>query len=108
MESISSSSTSSVCLVLANPVPAGINLPTTTFSFNPLRLSLLPVVAASVNTLVVSWNEAAETKESVAKEALVIPRRSLLYFICCFFLDLRSLFTTLILESSTCSPIRKS
>ena len=30
------------------PVPAGINLPTTTFSFNPLNTSFLPVTEASV------------------------------------------------------------
>ena len=30
-------------------------------------------MAASVSTLVVSWKEAADRKESVAREALVIP-----------------------------------
>ena len=30
------------------PVPAGINLPTTTFSLRPLRWSFLPVTAAAV------------------------------------------------------------
>ena len=52
------------------PEPAGINLPTITFSFNPLSSSRLPRIAASVITRVVSWNEAAEINESVAKEAL--------------------------------------
>ena len=36
------------------PVPAGISLPTATFSFKPSNSSLLPAVAASVKTLVVS------------------------------------------------------
>jgi hypothetical protein len=36
------------------PVPAGINLPTITFSFNPSRVSCFPETAASVRTLVVS------------------------------------------------------
>ena len=44
-----------------------------TFSFKPMRWSTFPLMAASVRTLVVSWKEAAERKESVAKEALVIP-----------------------------------
>ena len=33
-------------------------------------------MAASVRTRVVSWNEAAESHESVAREALVIPIHS--------------------------------
>jgi len=45
-----------------------------TFSFRPTRRSRLPSSAASVRTLVVSWKEAAERKDSVASEALVIPR----------------------------------
>jgi len=36
------------------PVPAGISLPTITFSFNPNSLSFFPFIAASVRTLVVS------------------------------------------------------
>ena len=44
-----------------------------TFSFNPWRISVLPLIAASVKTLVVSWNEAAERNDSVSKDALVIP-----------------------------------
>ena len=59
------------------PVPAGISLPTTTFSFNPLKWSFLPVTAASVRTLVVSWKDAADMNESVAKDALVIPSKTL-------------------------------
>ena len=35
----------------------------------------LPVTAASVSTRVVSWKEAAEMKDSVARDALVIPSR---------------------------------
>ena len=44
-----------------------------TFSFRPRRWSTLPRMAASVSTLVVSWKEAADIQESVAREALVIP-----------------------------------
>ena len=54
----------------------GMSLPMMTFSYRPTRWSTLPLMAASVRTLVVSWKEAAERKESVAKEALVIPIRS--------------------------------
>ena len=38
----------SIHLFLINPVPAGINLPTITFSFKPLNLSTFPLMAASV------------------------------------------------------------
>ena len=48
-----------------------------TFSFNPIKSSSLPLIAASVNTLVVSWNDAADKKLSVASEALVIPSNAL-------------------------------
>ena len=50
---------------LTEPVPAGTNLPTITFSFNPDNLSTLPFIAAYVKTLVVSWKEAAEINDSV-------------------------------------------
>ena len=59
--------------ILVEPVPAGINRPTITFSFKPSSLSTLPLIAASVRTLVVSWNEAADINEFVCNEALVIP-----------------------------------
>ena len=39
------------------PAPAGISLPMMTFSFRPTRWSTLPLMAASVRTLVVSWKE---------------------------------------------------
>ena len=55
------------------PVPAGINLPIITFSLRPTSGSTLPLIAASVRTLVVSWNEAADKNELVASEAFVIP-----------------------------------
>ena len=41
-----------------------------TFSFRPTRWSTLPLMAASVRTFVVSWKEAAERKDSVAKRSL--------------------------------------
>ena len=36
----------------------------------------MPSMAASVSTFVVSWNDAADRNESVAKEAFVIPSSS--------------------------------
>ena len=42
-----------------------------TFSLSPIKKSSFPSIAAWVNTLVVSWKEAADKKESVAKEAFV-------------------------------------
>jgi len=55
------------------PVPAGIFLPIITFSFKPLRVSTLPLTAASVKTLVVSWKLAADNQESVSTEDFEIP-----------------------------------
>src|SRR6187431_2370338 len=52
------------------PVPAGISLPMMTFSLRPTRLSLAPLMAASVSTRVVSWNEAAARNEDVFSDAL--------------------------------------
>ena len=63
--------------ILVNPVPAGINLPTITFSFNPSRLSTFPFIEASVKTRVVSWKDAAEINELVCNDAFVIPNRTL-------------------------------
>ena len=57
----------------AMPVPAGISLPMMMFSFSPTRVSERDSMAASVSTRVVSWKEAAESHESVASEALVMP-----------------------------------
>ncbi len=37
-------------------------------------MSVFPLIAASVRTLVVSWTLDAEMKDSVESEALVIPR----------------------------------
>ena len=77
-EYYSSINYSSTVLLVANlgsnkPVPAGINLPTIMFSFNPFKLSVLPLIVASVNTLVVSWKLAALSHESTSLFALVIP-----------------------------------
>ena len=44
-----------------------------TFSLSPRSQSDLPSIAASVRTLVVSWNEAADMKLSVLSDAFVIP-----------------------------------
>ena len=58
------------------PLPAGINLPVITFSFKPCNGSILPLIAASVKTFVVSWNDAPDKNESVSKAAFVIPKTS--------------------------------
>ena len=58
------------------PVPAGISLPMITFSLRPSRPSFLPSIAASVRTRVVSWNDAADSHDSVASDAFVIPMSS--------------------------------
>ena len=39
-------------------------------------MSLEPLTAASVNTLVVSWKDAADMNDSVTSDAFVIPRRT--------------------------------
>src|SRR5437762_2425103 len=44
------------------------------FSFNPKRSSRAPRIAASVNTRVVSWNEAAEMNDCVVRLAFVMPK----------------------------------
>src|SRR5918997_4824999 len=55
------------------PVPAGMSLPMMMFSLSPLSPSLRLSMAASVSTRVVSWNDAADSHESVASDALVMP-----------------------------------
>jgi hypothetical protein len=62
--------------VMVPPVPAGTRRPTMTFSLSPCRVSILPATAASVSTLVVSWNDAAEMNDGVCSDALVIPSRT--------------------------------
>ena len=44
-----------------------------TFSLMPRRSSVLPQIAASVRTLVVSWKDEAEMNDSVESDAFVIP-----------------------------------
>ena len=63
---------------LSIPVPAGISLPIRTFSLRPISESVLPLIAASVRTFVVSWNEAADKNDYVASDAFVIPRSTFL------------------------------
>src|SRR5580692_9913100 len=58
------------------PVPAGMSLPMMTFSFRPRSESDLAWIAASVSTRVVSWKEAADSHDSVASDALVMPIRT--------------------------------
>ena len=47
-----------------------------TFSLRPRRWSVLPQIAASVSTLVVSWKDEARMNDSVESDALVMPRSS--------------------------------
>ena len=58
------------------PVPAGISLPMMMFSLRPSSESERDSMAASVSTRVVSWNDAADSHESVASDALVMPMSS--------------------------------
>src|SRR5258708_38905202 len=44
-----------------------------TFSFNPSISSVLPWMAADDNSLVVSWNDAADIQLGTPNDALVIP-----------------------------------
>ena len=69
----SNSLTSRYCRM---PVPAGIRWPMITFSFSPLKRSADPAMEELVSTRVVSWNEAAEMKESMFREARVMPSSS--------------------------------
>ena len=91
-------------------VPHGISLPTTTFSFKPLKKSFFPFTAASVKTLVVSWKEAADINESVTSDALVIPRRIDLYVgnSADGLLYVRSSINSSIAVFSICSPTIRS
>ena len=47
-----------------------------TFSLRPTSGSDLPSMAACVSTRVVSWKDAADSHDSVASEALVMPMTS--------------------------------
>ena len=74
---LASSVASTVTLrYFASPVPAGMSFPMMTFSLRPRSGSLLPSMAAWVSTRVVSWNEAADSHDSVASDAFVIPMSS--------------------------------
>ena len=53
-----------------------MSLPMMTFSFRPSSESDLAWIAASVRTRVVSWKEAADSHDSVASDALVMPMSS--------------------------------
>ena len=50
-----------------------MSLPMMMFSLRPSSPSLVDSMAASVSTRVVSWNDAADSHESVASDALVMP-----------------------------------
>src|ERR1700740_140061 len=57
------------------PERAWISLPMITFSFRPSSESDRAWIAASVSTRVVSWKEAADSHDSVASDAFVMPMR---------------------------------
>src|SRR3990172_1305876 len=90
------------------PVPAGIRCPMMMFSLSPSKSSLAPLMAASVSTRVVSWNDAAEMNDCVVSDALVIPKSngSLVAGLLPFFTT-RS-FLSRKVNRSTASPSRKS
>jgi hypothetical protein len=54
-------------LYAGRPVPAGMRRPMMTFSLRPRRSSVLPQIAASVSTLVVSWKDDALMNDSVER-----------------------------------------
>ncbi len=62
------------------------------------------MIAASVRTRVVSWNEAAEMNESVDSEALVMPSRTFSYTAGRPPLAIALSFSSSSSERSTCSP----
>ena len=66
----------------------------------------MPSSAASVSTLVVSWKEAADRNESVASEALVMPRMIGSNWACSFLAFLSSAFTLAISWRSMKAPGR--
>ena len=90
-------------LYLFMPVPAGTSFPTITFSLRPLSLSFLPLVAASVSILVVSWKDAAERNESVSRDAFVIPR-STRFDVAAFFPSSFAFLFALFISESAYKP----
>ena len=66
----------------------------------------MPSSAASVSTFVVSWKEAADRKESVASEALVMPRMISSNWACSLLAFLSSAFVRAISWRSTNWPGR--
>ena len=52
--------------------------------YDAINGSTFPFIAASVNTFVVSWNDAADKKLSVASDAFVIPSNTLFPVAGCF------------------------
>ena len=85
-----------------------MSLPSKIFSFGPRNGSSLPLIAASVKTLVVSWKDAADKKDSLAKDAFVIPRIVLLTIAGTLPCSRISLLISLYLASSINSPGNKS
>ncbi|MNW05708.1 hypothetical protein D3C71_2019950 [compost metagenome] len=75
-----------------------------TFSFRPRSSSRLPMIAASVSTRVVSWNEAAEMNESVDSDAFVIPSSRLVNVAGILPSARRASLVLSISLRSTCSP----
>ena len=76
-----------------------------TFSFRPRSSSRLPMIAASVSTRVVSWNDAAEMNESVDSDALVMPSSTSAYVAGMLAFGVAAWsFSSSSSERSTCSP----
>src|SRR3989339_1073610 len=103
---------STVSAFFLNPVPAGISLPIITFSFRPLRESTPPLIAFSMRTRFVFWNDAAESQLLVRRDTSVIPSTTISAFACLFSASFPCNSSILAFSSinavfSTISPIEK-
>ena len=66
------------------------------------------MIDASVKTLVVSWNETADMKELVCKDAFVIPNKTLSKIAGLFLESLSFSLIILISSKSITSPVKSS
>ena len=64
----------------------------------------MPLIAASVKILVVSWNDAADKNESVSSDAFVIPNNTGLPVAGCLPSRINSLFVSVNLPKDTNVP----
>ncbi len=78
-----------------------------TFSFNPLRESTPPLIAFSIRTRLVFWNDAAESQLLVRRDTSVIPSTIISALASCCFNLATLLFSSINAVFSTISPIEK-